>query len=417
MAGEVGMHGDFWGVDEGALHIEASSHYSLVNPCFNDFDIYDSRGNAVFIGANPGNSHILDNVTLSGINIHGVRDENSYAFYFENPKGSATISDITVDDVDVSQVTNANGGNMDSFSGNGFTLTTTGVETSRPIEIAGVLLRLNCMALSRNSRDGVTEIREGDNVTLSVRVENNSATPLPAGDYPVRVAFRFADGSTVYTGKYTDGLKANNGVILTADWTAKAGGHTVTAVLDPSGSLGAMVAGDGSATVEKRFNVQSGTLENLPYEPTSGVDFNVLDLRWRREGVDEPVGKGPINVGDRILFSAAIVNAGQAAWPALAGTHSFMVHVNDGDKRGESDSANNTATFTLPEIPYAGLAMNEYVDEPDNLNRETTSLLFVDGGAAALCDGRWYTIDGIVLDAEPSRPGIYIRNGLKVAVR
>ncbi len=76
-----------------------------------------------------------------------------------------------------------------------------------------------------------------------------------------------------------------------------------------------------------------------------------------------------------------------------------MVHVNDGDKRGERDSANNTATFTLPEIPYAGLAMNEYVDEPDNLNRETTSLLFVDGGAAALCDGRWYTIDGIVLDA------------------
>lgn len=61
--------------------------------------------------------------------------------------------------------------------------------------------------------------------------------------------------------------------------------------------------------------------------------------------------------------------------------------------------------------------MNEYVDESDNLNRETTSLLFVDGGAAALCDGRWYTIDGIVLDAEPSRPGIYIRNGLKVAVR
>ena len=111
-----------------------------------------------------------------------MRDENSYAFYFENPKGSATISDITVDDVDVSQVTNANGGNMDSFSGNEFTLTTTGVETSRPIEIAGVLLRLNCMALSRNSRDGVTEIREGDNVTLSVRVENNSATPLPAGD-------------------------------------------------------------------------------------------------------------------------------------------------------------------------------------------------------------------------------------------
>jgi len=36
-------------------------------------------------------------------------------------------------------------------------------------------------------------------------------------------------------------------------------------------------------------------------------NFKVLDLRWRREGVDEPVGKGPINVGDRILFSAAIV--------------------------------------------------------------------------------------------------------------
>ena len=60
------MHGDFWGVDEGALHIEASSHYSLVNPCFNDFDIYDSRGNAVFIGANPGNSHLRHASISSG---------------------------------------------------------------------------------------------------------------------------------------------------------------------------------------------------------------------------------------------------------------------------------------------------------------------------------------------------------------
>lgn len=468
--GEVGRHGDFWGVDEGALHIESSSKYDLTNQNLYDIDVYDSRGNAVFIGSG---SKSMDNIEIKGINVHGVRDAGSYAFYFENPKGSASISDITVEGIDADQLTNVNNGKMESYSGNGFTLSTTGVEIGID-EIEGVMLTLNGMAWNKNSRDGSSGLKEGDNVTFSVRVENVSQTTDLPEDYPVRVAFKFADGSTVTTSRYSDGIKAGQGLVLTADWKATAGGHSVTAVLDPSGALGSMVAKDGVAQISKKINVELPSIEDLAYTPADGIDFQVLDLRWRREGVDEAVGKGPINIGDRVIFSAVIVNAGKEnssstsklgvvfrmngqeyapastgylwcdkneslktfgagqiklfeatgqkdapenpVWIAETGAKSFLVHVNDSGDREETDKSNNTATFPLS-IPYKGLAMNEFVDEPDSLNYDLTSVLLPVAEADRLFDGNWYTVGGIVLKSEPQIPGIYIHRGEKVVIR
>lgn len=468
--GEVGRHGDFWGVDEGALHIESSSKYDLTNQNLYDIDVYDSRGNAVFIGSG---SKSMDNIEIKGINVHGVRDAGSYAFYFENPKGSASISDITVEGIGADQLTNVNNGKMESYSGNGFTLSTTGVEIGID-EIEGVMLTLNGMAWNKNSRDGSSGLKEGDNVTFSVRVENVSQTTDLPEDYPVRVAFKFADGSTVTTSRYSDGIKAGQGLVLTADWKATAGGHSVTAVLDPSGALGSMVAKDGGAQISKKINVELPSIEDLAYTLVDGIDFQVLDLRWRREGVDEAVGKGPINIGDRVVFSAVIVNAGKEnssstsklgvvfrmngqeyapastgylwcdkneslktfgagqiklfeatgqkdapenpVWIAETGAKSFLVHVNDSGDRDETDKSNNTATFPLS-IPYKGLAMNEFVDEPDSLNYDLTSVLLPVAEADRLFDGNWYTVGGMVLMSEPQVPGIYIHRGEKVVIR
>lgn len=468
--GEVGRHGDFWGVDEGALHIESSSKYDLTNQNLYDIDVYDSRGNAVFIGSG---SKSMDNIEIKGINVHGVRDAGSYAFYFENPKGSASISDITVEGIGADQLTNVNNGKMESYSGNGFTLSTTGVEIGID-EIEGVMLTLNGMAWYKNSRDGSSGLKEGDNVTFSVRVENVSQTTDLPEDYPVRVAFKFADGSTVTTSRYSDGIKAGQGLVLTADWKATAGGHSVTAVLDPSGALGSMVAKDGVAQISKKINVELPSIEDLAYTPADGIDFQVLDLRWRREGVDEAVGKGPINIGDRVVFSAVIVNAGKEnsgstsklgvvfrmngqeyapastgylwcdkneslktfgagqiklfeatgqkdapenpVWIAETGAKSFLVHVNDSGDRDETDKSNNTATFPLS-IPYKGLAMNEFVDEPDSLNYDLTSVLLPVAEADRLFDGNWYTVGGMVLMSEPQVPGVYIHRGEKVVIR
>lgn len=468
--GEVGRHGDFWGVDEGALHIESSSKYDLTNQNLYDIDVYDSRGNAVFIGSG---SKSMDNIEIKGINVHGVRDAGSYAFYFENPKGSASISDITVEGIDADQLTNVNNGKMESYSGNGFTLSTTGVEIGID-EIEGVMLTMNGMAWNKNSRDGSSGLKEGDNVTFSVRVENVSQTTDLPEDYPVRVAFKFADGSTVTTSRYSDGIKAGQGLVLTADWKATAGGHSVTAVLDPSGALGSMVAKDGVAQISKKINVELPSIEDLAYTPADGIDFQVLDLRWRREGVDEAVGKGPINIGDRVIFSAVIVNAGKEnsgstsklgvvfrmngqeyapastgylwcdkneslktfgagqiklfeatgqkdapenpVWIAETGAKSFLVHVNDSGEREETDKSNNTATFPLS-IPYKGLAMNEFVDEPDSLNYDLTSVLLPVAEADRLFDGNWYTVGGMVLKSEPQVPGVYIHRGEKVVIR
>ena len=461
--GEVGRHGDFWGVDEGALHIESSSKYDLTNQNLYDIDVYDSRGNAVFIGSG---SKSMDNIEIKGINVHGVRDAGSYAFYFENPKGSASISDITVEGIGADQLTNVNNGKMESYSGNGFTLSTTGVEIGID-EIEGVMLTLNGMAWNKNSRDGSSGLKEGDNVTFSVRVENVSQTTDLPEDYPVRVAFKFADGSTVTPSRYSDGIKAGQGLVLTADWK-------VTAVLDPSGALGSMVAKDGVAQISKKINVELPSIEDLAYTPADGIDFQVLDLRWRREGVDEAVGKGPINIGDRVVFSAVIVNAGKEnssstsklgvvfrmngqeyapastgylwcdkneslktfgagqiklfeatgqkdapenpVWIAETGAKSFLVHVNDSGDRDETDKSNNTATFPLS-IPYKGLAMNEFVDEPDSLNYDLTSVLLPVAEADRLFDGNWYTVGGMVLMSEPQVPGVYIHRGEKVVIR
>ncbi|HEX2394995.1 MAG TPA: glycosyl hydrolase family 28-related protein, partial [Bacteroidales bacterium] len=68
-SGTVGIGGDLWGNQQGALHINSSSQYDLVNIKIYDVDFYDSKNDAIFIGSG---SRTIKNLFLKDININGT---------------------------------------------------------------------------------------------------------------------------------------------------------------------------------------------------------------------------------------------------------------------------------------------------------------------------------------------------------
>lgn len=463
--GDVGVSGDFWGVDEGALHIEASKNYSIPNAVFENFDIYDSRGNAVFVGAWTSNSHSIDNLRLTNINVHGVADSNSYAFYFENPRGSATVDGATVDGVE--QLTNLDGGELVSGRYGSFELTALNIEAGETVDIpSSCRLSLAGLSWSRAGR-AAGAITDTDEIMFSVRVDNVSDSDFPS-DVNIPVSLTLDNGSEVSTKffpAFRDGLPRRGSAVLRLTSTLPAGGVTLTAALDPNSRYGEVTS--GSADVTKRLNVMPD-LGDKSYTPTSGIDFQVLDLVWNTTGSKTEFGKGTINEGDHVYFAARVVNAGsensatavklgvafrqngvafsqgsngflwcddgpsreplaageQKLFPVNSGAAgrdywvadrncaNFLIHVNDDGSRDETDKSNNTRTCPLA-IPYAGPSYfsDSEVDNPDDL---TTAI--ISAAADAPADGRWYTLTGVILPGIPTAPGIYVCGRRVVAV-
>ncbi len=81
-SGTVGTGGDLWGNQQGALHINSSSQYDLVNIKIYNIDFYDSKNDAIFIGSG---SRTIKNLVLKDINIDGT---GRYGIYFYNTKGN-----------------------------------------------------------------------------------------------------------------------------------------------------------------------------------------------------------------------------------------------------------------------------------------------------------------------------------------
>lgn len=463
--GDVGVSGDFWGVDEGALHIEASKNYSIPNAVFENFDIYDSRGNAVFVGAWASNSHSIDNLRLTNINVHGVADSNSYAFYFENPRGSATVDGVTVDGAE--QLTNLDGGELVSGTYGDFRLEALNIEAGPQVDVPSACrLKLTGLSWARVSRAG-GDITENDNLEISVRVDNVSDSDFPS-DVNIPVSLTLDNGSEITTKffpAFRDGLPRRGSAVLRLTSTLPTGGVTLSAVLDPNSRYGEVTS--GSADVTKRLNVMPD-LGDKTYTPTSGIDFQVLDLVWNTTGSKTEFGKGTINEGDHVYFAARVVNAGtensatavklgvafrqngvaysqgsngflwcdegpsyeplaagqqklfpvnngaagRDYWVADRNCSNFLIHVNDDGSRDETDKSNNTRTYALA-IPYAGHSYfsDSEVDNPDDL---TTAIISV--AADTTADGRWYTLTGIMLPGTPTAPGIYVCGRRVVAV-
>lgn len=82
-SGEVGVGGDLWGNQQGAIHLSSSTkNYDVENFKIYNIDLYDSKNDAVFVGS--GNQKFV-NIFLKDIVINGT---GRYGIYFNNPKGN-----------------------------------------------------------------------------------------------------------------------------------------------------------------------------------------------------------------------------------------------------------------------------------------------------------------------------------------
>ena len=100
-SGTVGVGGDLWGNQQGALHINSSSQYNLVNFKIYNIDFYDSKNDAIFIGSS---SKTINNLYLKDITIDKT---GRYGIFFSNAKGSGAYCNIQYNNIGGASNTNA----------------------------------------------------------------------------------------------------------------------------------------------------------------------------------------------------------------------------------------------------------------------------------------------------------------------
>lgn len=145
-SGPVGVGGDLWGNEQGAIHINSSFQYDLKNIKIYNIDVYDSKNDAVFIGS--GSKHIR-NLSLKDLNIEGT---GRYGIYYYNTKGDGSWCNIEYKNIGAATNTNAIPA---SFS---FT------ENCNPVAV----LEKETAQIQLFSRDGNLHIRGQENTMVSV---------------------------------------------------------------------------------------------------------------------------------------------------------------------------------------------------------------------------------------------------------
>lgn len=95
-SGAIGVSGDLWGNQQGAIHLFSSSQYDLQNIKIHDIDLYDSKNDAIFIGSS---SKSIKSLVLKNINIHGA---GRYGTYFSSTKGNGTYCNISYENIGAS---------------------------------------------------------------------------------------------------------------------------------------------------------------------------------------------------------------------------------------------------------------------------------------------------------------------------
>lgn len=95
-SGTVGISGDLWGNQQGAMHIYSSSQYDLKNISIYNIDLYDSKNDAIFIGSS---TYEIENLVLRDINIDGT---GRYGILFYNPRGTGRYCNIQYNNIGAS---------------------------------------------------------------------------------------------------------------------------------------------------------------------------------------------------------------------------------------------------------------------------------------------------------------------------
>ncbi|MDR1974886.1 MAG: right-handed parallel beta-helix repeat-containing protein [Bacteroidales bacterium] len=99
--GTRGTTGDLWGNRQGALHINASSQYDLLNFNVYNIDLYNSKDNAIYLGCG---SKYIKNIFLRNIKVYGA---GNYGIYFNGTKGDAKYCNLEFSDIGAATDMNA----------------------------------------------------------------------------------------------------------------------------------------------------------------------------------------------------------------------------------------------------------------------------------------------------------------------
>lgn len=351
-----------------------------------------------------------------------------------------------------------------------------------PIEgIYDYNLKLTGLAWAKDDR-AAGELSEGENIVFSIRIDNDSDVDIPV-DTRIEAQI-IIDGKTTLTiPVYKGGLEAGANIVLsTSAWQATPGAHEVVAVCDYRDRL-PDETDETDNSRSKKFNVAENPEAPLTFDPVAGgFDFKVLDIRYQRVDangnfIDPTPGKGVANVGDRLVFTAIVVNRGDQNaprgsklgvqfqvngvdystglitwadqhydglashqmvaltanggggqsqvngpkyWTATNGQNNITAWVNDTPNAGYSNEMNSsetdnklTVSFTFPN---EGIKYHDDPDLPDNLFFSTGDVdnITIDDEYVDPC---WYTLTGLRFEEKPSTPGIYIHAGKKVLIR
>jgi len=101
-AGMVGVSGDLWGNQQGAIQLNSNSNYNLINIKLDSIDLYNSKNNAVFIGS--GSGYKIVNLEMNNIQIDGT---GQYGIYYSGASGNGSYCNITYTNIGAGSISNA----------------------------------------------------------------------------------------------------------------------------------------------------------------------------------------------------------------------------------------------------------------------------------------------------------------------
>jgi len=88
-SGTMGVTGDFWGNQQGAIHLSSSPYYNLTNITLDSIDLIGSKNNAVYLGSG---SFKMVNLVMNNIHIDGT---GQYGMYYNSASGNGTFCNIS----------------------------------------------------------------------------------------------------------------------------------------------------------------------------------------------------------------------------------------------------------------------------------------------------------------------------------
>jgi len=88
-SGAMGVTGDFWGNQQGAIHLSSSPYYNLTNITLDSIDLIGSKNNAIYLGSG---SFKIVNLIMNNIRIDGT---GQYGLYYNSASGNGSFCHIS----------------------------------------------------------------------------------------------------------------------------------------------------------------------------------------------------------------------------------------------------------------------------------------------------------------------------------